>query len=318
MRLQQRASQVLVLFGVTLIASGAFAASAPMGPPTSEGMMQLRSSRWAASSDQLLVAPYFSISDNQRVRLVLDNRFADPIDYNIRVLSSSGQALPLGGDSLPGRGVLNLDLNQTLETVAPRFREGALEVSYFGDAAMAQAWLIIENSAGVIEEPLAKPTTNQGNQWISFWDTSAVVQGRKGVLYAFHNNSTSPVTLDVSLQGSSAKPKRIHRELPPLAHRPHHPTDHFQRRAQRPRDRPTERTSKRSLPRRVSSRGRARRGSAPDCGAVRVRREQAPPRPSLSRHLWPEGRDRDSRHQDWRQRAAGPASPSEEGGRGLR
>src|SRR5690606_36300741 len=118
---------------------------------------ELRRARWSASSDQLLVAPYDSVRDDGEARLLLVNRFAEPLRYDARAISMSGQSYPLGADEIQPRGIVAIDLEELLSSAGSPFQEGSIQVTYFGDAEMVQAWILFSGPAGSLEQPLDKP-----------------------------------------------------------------------------------------------------------------------------------------------------------------
>ncbi len=180
-------------------------------------MQQLRRARWMDSSDQILIAPYYSIEGSQNSRLVFVNRFADPIDYELRVLSPSGQTLPLGGDVIKPRGVLEVDLKEALSIAPPIFRRGTLELRYFGDPAMTQAWMILSGSRGVTAKPLLKLANSTESEAIAAWDLSAHPDAASiEPLIAVHNSGPTPIRFTISWRPAEADEKIVRRMIPPF------------------------------------------------------------------------------------------------------
>jgi len=205
-------------------ASGPVSASDLVPGPTPE-MQQQRRVRWMESSDQVLVAPYYSTQGRNAARLVLMNRFAEPIDYQVRALSSQGRSFPLGGDTLPGRGVIEVDLSEALSIAPPPFQSGSVEVTYFGDSEMAQAWVLLSGDRGDLEELLVKRSKVLGNDTIAYWDVSMFQKiGGAEPLFAIHNAGEVPAQLSLSWASEEERPWSEKRVLGPsqtvFIHRP--------------------------------------------------------------------------------------------------
>ncbi|MFP3940810.1 MAG: hypothetical protein ACLF0P_10925 [Thermoanaerobaculia bacterium] len=190
------------LLGILAFGVSAGAQADPSSKPSREAEQMYRA-RWLASDDQVLIAPYYSVAGVQEARLILVSRFAEPIDYEVRALARSGLAYSLGGGSLAPREVEVLDLRDSLSGAGDSFEEGSLEVRYFGDADMTQAWVLQAGATGSLEMPLTNATPGGAREWRSFWDASEHVE--KAALrprFAFHNSESSPVLLTLSWQDS--------------------------------------------------------------------------------------------------------------------
>lgn len=202
--------------GLLLLAVVPATSRAAEPPDVTPEMQQIRRARWMASTDQLLVAPYYSIKGDSRASLLLMNRFGEPIDYEARAISLAGRSFPLGEDEIPSRGVVEIDLREFLTLAPGDFEEGSLEVSYFGDPEMAQAWVVLSGERGSLEIPLAKVETVADPTSVSFWDLSPFPRGRKVTpRFALHNSGSTPATVTFSWSSPAARIHVARRGLAP-------------------------------------------------------------------------------------------------------
>jgi hypothetical protein len=207
--------QLSLTAGAILLLLAPLADEAKAEPPeASPDMIQNRRARWLESTDQVLVGPYYSIAEGQQARLILVNRFADPIDYEARAVSLAGQTFPLGGDSVPPRGVVEIDLQDALSIAPASFDEGSIEIRYFGDPEMTQAWTVLSGPFGPLEQPLTKTTLATSREWTSFWDLSMLGSSLEArPLFAFHNSGGAPVLLTLSWIPSEGDPRVVRRGI---------------------------------------------------------------------------------------------------------
>lgn len=212
-RLWQRAVLGMVLLSSSFLG----AATAQVQPPEENRneMEELRASRWAKSKEQLLVAPYYSNRPGETTKLLVVNRFADPIDLVLVAHSSSGESRPLDVEILEPRETAEINLREALQGAPRDFQVGSLRLSYFGDPEMIQAWVVL-SGRGELEVPLTKKTGFGAWQWFSFWDTRPFLAAAQSEPYfVFHNTEDTLVTVEV-VANTAVGPAEVYREqIPP-------------------------------------------------------------------------------------------------------
>lgn len=170
-----------------------------------ETMRQLESERLKAGAEHTLIAPFFDLTDGWSARLVVANRFSAPLGIELTVFDERGTALPLLVETLLPRAHVDVDLSQALTRASRRFRRGSVHVDFFGDDAMVQGWLLLEDRhEGVMEFPLVS-VAHAAAAWTTFWDLRQLPD-HAGVRprYFVHNPGTSPVRWRASGAAPSA------------------------------------------------------------------------------------------------------------------
>ncbi len=167
-------------------------------------MDALRASRWANSSEQVLVAPHYRIAAGDSAVLILVNRFGRPLGIAINAHGAGGTSYPLAGIELEARGTAQIDLAQSLRDAPDTLREGSLRVSHFGDPEMLQAWIVLSGQKGSLELPLTKASASDVSHWFAFWDSRLLGRGEKlqPRLY-FHNVQATEVVVEVAAEPRS-------------------------------------------------------------------------------------------------------------------
>ncbi len=152
-----------------------------------------------------------------KVRLLLNSRFVEAVPLEVRMTSLSGEVLVVANEYLEPRSTLEVDLLAALSRVGHRFQPSSVQVSFFGDKEMIQAWLLTSGWSGLLETPLASQSDESSWQWISFWDTRLYgeVEPAKPRL-SFVNIEATPVklTFDLSIPGQEGERSQI--EIPAL------------------------------------------------------------------------------------------------------
>jgi hypothetical protein len=133
-------------------------------------MEELRASRWAKASEQVVVAPYYRLSGGDSSSLILVNRFGQPLDIAITVHGFGGLRYPLGTFELRPRESMEIDLRQALRGAPSELLEGSLRTTYHGDPEMLQAWIVLSGPKGLLDLPLVKASASNVSRWVGFWD----------------------------------------------------------------------------------------------------------------------------------------------------
>jgi hypothetical protein len=164
-------------------------------------MEELRAARWEHSSEQVLVAPYYRVAAGDSARLVLVNRFSQPLSVAIGAHGPAGATYPLAGLGLDARETAEIDLRQSLQGAPAEFLEGALRVAYFGDPEMLQAWVVLSGAKGLLELPLTKASASNVTDWIAFWDTRLLPPGEQlQPRLFFHNAQATELVVEAAAE----------------------------------------------------------------------------------------------------------------------
>lgn len=157
-----------------------------------------------------LASPHFSILGNSDAQLLLMNRFSEVIDFTVTVVDHRGEEFPVEVISLRSREVAEIDLRGTVKRVAPHLAEGSLFVSYFGDAAMAQGWIVQGRARSWNAIALKTISELESEPLITIWDRQLVSDPAfvEPVVTAF-NPHDYPVPLIVSSIGEPAQSRTL-------------------------------------------------------------------------------------------------------------
>lgn len=175
--------------------------------------------RVAGGVEQLMIAPYYTV-DKGNAQLVLTNRFSYPLSFSVDAFSESGRRLHVADLFAESRQQVVLDLQPALSSGGPDHRTGTLRVSYFGDAEMAQAWLLLgdEDDQHVAEFPLTKRALHTASQFKSFWSLDGFprLAGLRP-RYRFVNLDAEAVTIEIEGVGDHPGRVSLRRTLGPFA-----------------------------------------------------------------------------------------------------
>lgn len=128
-----------------------------------EGFNEERSS---SAQPTALVAPFFSIGDEESSHLVLINKTAFPISADLQV-QALGDLFPIGRFDLLPRRSLTLPLEDLLSGVR-EVSKGSLRLDFLGDAEALQGWVVWERAGSSLEIPMKVSGTQQ--ELSIFWD----------------------------------------------------------------------------------------------------------------------------------------------------
>lgn len=157
----------------------------------------VRQQRWEDAKWVRFFAPYYSIEKGHSARLILVSQFQDSVSVSLEARTFDGARTPLDTYVLAARETVVVDLRDALGA-REDFGTGTLRLSFFGDRAMVQGWLVLSGSAGVMELPLVDPSTRSQSELASFWDLprSELSRGARPHV-VFHNTGESSATLNV-------------------------------------------------------------------------------------------------------------------------
>ncbi len=175
-------------------------------------MADFRAMRRAAASWQVLASPFYSIADETRSRLLLLNKFGEPLDVEVTALSLEGERFPLGQRTLEPQEHLDLDLAAELATAGHAFLRGSLQVRYLGDAKMVQSWVVVRRGGQVRELELRHVGGGTNSELLSFWDSSLLDRERKITpRYYVHNAAEAAIMISAAFGNSATE--TVHEEV---------------------------------------------------------------------------------------------------------
>lgn len=183
----------------------------------SEAMKDSRDERWRNADSQLFVAAIPALEPDTKIRLIVNSRFSEIIPIEVTVSSPEGNVLALRSDELEPRRTVDLNLLEHLTDFAARSQPSSVRVSFFGDAEMTQAWLLISGPSGVTEVPLVARSKHANWQWSSFWDARPYgkILRRPRPTFLFHNADLTPVEISGEVTDTKGKTWAFLRAIPP-------------------------------------------------------------------------------------------------------
>lgn len=120
-------------------------------------MAAFQQARLENAEPNLLLAPFYSVSEGHSTQLILLNKFSEEVDFELRVQGPGGSSFPLTWITLTPREITVLDLEKDFGSLPKAFQEGSLTLEYFGDPEMAQGWVVISSTTNDTEFPLINP-----------------------------------------------------------------------------------------------------------------------------------------------------------------
>ncbi len=135
-----------------------------------EEMEQIRASRLTNARSTTLVSPYYSVLGSKSVVLYILNNFSDRIDVTMNVVSPNGQEIGLGIISIEPTTFEAVNLGELLGSIVPSFPQGSIELTFFGDQEMLQAWQVLKDQGQILEWAFLGPSLLTARKLTSFWD----------------------------------------------------------------------------------------------------------------------------------------------------
>lgn len=162
-----------------------------------------------------LYAPYYVVAEGTDTRLVLLNKKAEPLSVGAFALSAAGEELFLGQFDLGLGRHRELSMRELLAGARSDFKAGALRLSYVGEAAALQAWVLVNSRRQAFELQLGAPDPSSTTPVVSFWGGSVLVDSE--VTYHFLNAGSRPTNCVFSIGQGKTSSRTLSRSLLPGA-----------------------------------------------------------------------------------------------------
>jgi hypothetical protein len=176
-------------------------------PPTSRRTLEPPRSEWfearlaeqrATSRWVRLVSPFYAIDETLNTYLYLVSVFPEPIEIEIVANSRKGEQRSLGRVNLEPTSHRTLSLRELLGDAGESLRSGSLEVRFWGNVMMIEAWGVLRMGGQYVEWPFSRIGAYSTSTIASFWDTRGVEPAVRPGYYVF-NPTDSPVKYSLAL-----------------------------------------------------------------------------------------------------------------------
>ena len=167
-------------------------------PPRSEWFEARLAEQRATASWVRLVSPFYAIDETLNTYLYVVSVFAEPIEIEVIANSRKGDQRSLGSFTLAPTSHRTLSLRELLGDAGEPFQSGSLEVRFWGNVMMIEAWGVLRMGGQYVEWPFSRLGAYSSTTIASFWDTRALGTSVRPRYYLL-NPTDAPVEYSLAL-----------------------------------------------------------------------------------------------------------------------